>query len=150
MSSWGNPPRGRCGKNTVGGALTLARAGYGVALVVAPGALIRLTGKPGQVTGGAGQPGEANARAEAARAWTRGVARVLGMRHLAQAGLTAAAQWADPGSPGSFGAGAAVDLVHAASMMGLGAIDRRVRRTTFADAAVETLLAAAGAWAATG
>jgi hypothetical protein len=147
MSSWGEAPRGRWGKHTVGGALTLARAGYGVALVLAPGALIRLTGRPAPVPGGSG---DAAARAEAARGRARGVARVLGARHLAQAGLTAAAQWADPGSPGSFGLGAAVDLVHAASMVGLGAIDRRVRRTTFADAAVETLLAAAGAWTATG
>jgi len=41
-----------------------------------------------------------------------------------------------------------VDLLHAASMLALGATDRRVRRTTFTDAALETALAAAGAWAA--
>ena len=73
---------------------------------------------------------------------------MLGVRHLAQAALTAAGQRADPGSPLPLGGGAAVDLLHAASMLALGAMDRRVRRTTFADAAVETALAAAGAWAA--
>ena len=127
MSGWGS---GRRGKSTVGGVLTLVRVGYGVALLVAPGALIRLTGTPSR--------------------GSRATARVLGVRHLAQAGATAAAQWADPGSPGSFGLGAAVDLMHAASMIGLGAMDRRVRRTTFADAAMETVLAATGAWTATG
>jgi len=91
----------------VAGTLTLIRAGYGVALLCGPGALIRLTAGPG-----------------------------------------AAGQRADPGSPVPLGGGAAVDLLHAASMLALGATDRRVRRTTFTDAALETALAAAGAWAA--
>jgi len=110
--------------------VTLARAGYGVALLTVPGALIGLTGAA---------PG----RRECA------VARLLGVRHLVQAGLTVVAQRADPGNSVLLGGGAAVDLLHAASMLALGAVDDAVRRTALTDAAVETALAAAGAWAAT-
>ncbi len=130
------------------GTLTLIRAGYGVALLCAPGALIRLAAGPG-AAGRPRPPAEADAQREAAPgSRARLVARVLGVRHLAQAALTAAGQRADPGSPVPLGGGAAVDLLHAASMLALGAADRRVRRATFTDAAVETALAAAGAWAA--
>jgi hypothetical protein len=101
-----------------------------MALLTAPRTLIGLTG----VT-----PGR--------RACT--VARVLGVRHLAQAGLTVAAERSDPGSPAALIGGAGVDLLHAASMLALGAVDSGVRRTVLTDAAVETGLAAAGAWAAT-
>jgi len=133
----------------VAGTLTLVRAGYGVALLCAPGALIRLTAGPGAAAGHLRRPAEADAQREAAPgSRARLVARVLGVRHLAQAALTAAGQRADPGSPVPLGGGAAVDLLHAASMLALGATDRRIRRTTFTDAAVETALAAAGAWAA--
>ena len=77
------------------------------------------------------------------------MARLLGVRHLVQAGLTVVAQRADPGNSVLLGGGAAVDLLHAASMLALGAVDDAVRRTALTDAAVETALAAAGAWAAT-
>jgi hypothetical protein len=116
-------------KTTVAWLVTLARAGYGVALIGAPGLLIGLTGeRPGQ------------------RAC--GVARVLGLRHLVQAGITAASQFGDPGGSVVLGGGAAVDVLHAVSMVVLGAVDPQVRRATFSDAAVETALAAVGAVAA--
>jgi hypothetical protein len=114
----------------VAGLVTLVRAGYGVGLVAAPGLLIGLTGQP---------PG----RRECA------VARVLGVRHLVQAGLTVAAQRSDPDSPVVLGGGAVVDLLHAASMLALGAVDGGVRRTVLTDAAVETALAVTGGVAAT-
>ncbi len=139
----------RAGKSSVAGPLTLVRAGYGVALVCAPGLLIRLMAGPGAVAGRPRRPAEADAQREAATgSRARVVARALGARHLAQAALTAAGRRADPGSPVPLGGGAAVDLLHAASMLALGAIDGRVRRTTFTDAALEMALAAAGAWAA--
>ena len=116
-------------KNTVVWLVTLARAGYGAALVGVPGLLIGLTGqKPG------------------GRAC--GVARVLGARHLIQSGVTAATQLADPDDSVVLGGGAAVDLLHATSMVALGAADRRLRRAALIDAAVEAGLAAAGAWVA--
>jgi hypothetical protein len=123
--------QGRLGKKTtVAWLVTLARTGYGVALVAVPGLLIGLTGE---------RPGR---RACA-------VARVLGVRHLVQAGVTAASQVADPGSPVVLGGGAAVDLLHATSMVALGAADPHVRRATLIDAGVETALAMAGTAAAT-
>jgi hypothetical protein len=119
------------GRTTVAWLVTLGRAGYGVALIGAPGLLIGLTGqKPGR-------------RACA-------VARVLGARHLIQAGVTAVSQVTDPGGSVVLGGGAAADLVHALSMVALGGADKGVRRAALADASVETALAGAGAWAATG
>ncbi len=133
--------------STVAWLVTLVRAGYGVGLVVAPGTLIKLTGGPGAVSRDPpGGRGEAAARAEAGAARARMVARVLGVRHLAQAAFTAGTEWADPGNPLPLGGGAAVDALHAASMLGLGALDRRVRRTALTDALLETALAAAGAY----
>jgi hypothetical protein len=116
-------------KTTVGWLVTLGRAGYGVALIGAPGLLIGLTGQ------------RPDGRA-------CGVARVLGVRHLVQAGVTAASQLGDPGGSVVLGGGAAVDLLHAGSMVALGAADSRVRRAALSDAAVETALAAVGAWTA--
>jgi hypothetical protein len=117
-------------KSTVAWLVSLVRAGYGVALVSVPGLLIGLTGQvPGR------------------RAC--GVARVLGVRHLAQAALTVAAQRGEPDNPVVLGGGAGVDLLHAASMVALGVVDGRLRRAALTDAAVETGFAAAGAWAAT-
>lgn len=119
-------------------AVTLVRAGYGVALVAAPQALIKLTGDP--VTG---QPAGASRARPGRRACA--VARVLGVRHLVQAGLTAAALRArepDPSLP--LGLGAAVDVLHAATMVGLALADRGARRVALADTAVELVLAAAG------
>ena len=126
------------GKSTGAWAVTLARAGYGVALLAAPQALIRLTGDP--VTG---QP----AGAERARPSRRacGVARVLGARHLVQAGLTAAALRAEPGrSYYALAGGAAVDVLHATTMVGLALVDRGARRVALADAGAELALATAG------
>jgi hypothetical protein len=115
-------------KSTVAWLVTLVRAGYGVGLVAAPGLLIGLTGQvPGR-------------RACA-------VARVLGVRHLVQAGLTATAVEVAPGNSVPLVCGAAVDLVHAGSMFALGAVDSRVRRAALTDTAVEMTLAAVGAWA---
>ena len=85
--------------------ITLLRAGYGVALLCAPQVLIRLTGDPAT-----GQPAGAPRARPGWRAC--GVARVLGARHLIQAGLTAVALRAaepDPSLP--MGLGAAVDVL---------------------------------------
>ena len=107
---------------SLGQVLPAARACYGGILLLAPGPVIRLcTGGP------------ASARAQ-------NVTRVLGVRHLVQAALTAGA----PPGTARLGIGAAVDLTHAASMVGLALLDRTVRRPTLVDAAIETLLAAAG------
>lgn len=130
-------------KSTVGAAgLTLVRAGYGVALLCAPGLLIKLTGDP--VTG---QPAGASRARPSRRAC--GVARVLGVRHLVQAGLTVAAQRAEPGSRVPLALGAAVDVLHASTMVGLALVDRGARRVALADTGVELALAVAGGAAAT-
>jgi hypothetical protein len=113
-------------KTTVAWLVTVGRAGYGVGLVAVPGLLIGLTGE---------RPG--------GRAC--GVARVLGVRHLVQAGITAVSLSTDPGGSVVLGGGAAVDLLHAGSMVVLGAADPQVRRAALSDAAVETALAMAGA-----
>lgn len=117
-------------KTTVAWLMTVGRAGYGVALIGVPGLLIGLTGqKPGR------------------RACT--VARVLGARHLIQAGVAAASQCTDPGGSVVLGGGAAVDALHASSMVALGGADGRVRRAALTDACIETALAAIGTWTAT-
>ncbi len=74
----------------------------------------------------------------------RSVARLLGVRHLLQAALTSGP------APGAarLALGAAVDLTHAASMAGLAAADRSLRRATLADALIETTFAASGCAAA--
>jgi hypothetical protein len=130
------------GNNTGAWALTLARAGYGAALLGAPQALIKLTGDPVS-----GQRAGASGARPSRRAC--GVARVLGVRHLVQAGLTAAALRAEPGSPVPLGLGAAVDVLHASTMVGLGLVDRGARRVALADTGIELALAAAGALTAT-
>jgi hypothetical protein len=102
--------------------LQAIRGGYGGALLIAPGPVIRtVTGRPGG-------------------ARTRAVARLLGARHLVQAVVTAATA----ASGESLGIGAAIDLVHAASMAGLAIADRRVRRLTLSDVLIETMFAATG------
>ena len=103
-------------------ALQVARAGYGSALLLLPGPALRLCG---------GHP---------AGRRSRNVARVLGARHLVQAAVTAGI---GP-SAELLGLGAAVDITHAASMVGLALADRRVRRVTLTDALIETAFAAAG------
>jgi hypothetical protein len=73
------------------------------------------------------------------------VVRVLGARHLAQgsAGLVAS-------SPASSRLGAAVDGLHAASMVGLALLDREHRRAAAASALVALAFALAGRWAGGG
>ena len=128
----------RRGMGTGTTVLTLVRAGYGAALVCAPGALIKLTGDTAT-----GQSAGADHARPSRRAC--GVARVLGVRHLVQAGLALAAQWAEPGSPVPLVLGAAVDVLHAGTMVGLAVVDRGARRVALADTGVELALAAAGA-----
>jgi hypothetical protein len=97
----------------------LARAGYGAALLCAPGPMIRLC-TPEQ--------------SPSPRA--RRVAQVLGVRHLAQAAATIAV----PG-PGMAAVGAAIDVLHATSMLGFAAAVPPLRRAELADAAVAATLA---------
>jgi hypothetical protein len=92
-------------------AFPLARGSYGAVLLCAPGAAIRLC---------TGRPASPHARA---------VARLLGARHLIQAAVTAAA----PGTA-VLTIGAQVDLAHAASMLGLAAASRPLRRAGLAAA----------------
>jgi hypothetical protein len=98
----------------------LARAGYGTALLVAPGPMI------GVVTG---QPPSRRARQ---------VARILGVRHLAQAVITVL----NPG-PEVVALGVVVDLLHAASMFAFAAVVPDLRRAELADALAATALAIA-------
>jgi hypothetical protein len=97
-----------------------ARAGYGAALLCAPGPMI------GIVTG---LPPSRRARR---------VARVLGVRHLAQAAITAL----NPG-PEVVALGVVVDLLHAASMFAFAAVVPDLRRAELADAFAATALAVA-------
>jgi hypothetical protein len=113
-----------------GSLLQVVRAGYGGALLIVPGPVIRLaTGRP------------AGARA-------RAVARVLGARHLLQAALTGALSARVP--PGEVTpntallAGSAVDTAHAISMIGLALARRPLRRAALADAVLEAGFAAFG------
>jgi hypothetical protein len=107
-------------------ALQLLRAAYGTALILAPGGTIRLA--TGRV------PGRRTCQ----------VARLLGLRHLAQTALTAVAP-----RPAVYAAGGLVDAVHAASMLLLAAVDRSGRgpRAALTDALAEAAFAAAG-WTA--
>jgi len=98
----------------------LARAGYGTALLCAPGPMI------GVLTG---QPPSRRARR---------VARVLGVRHVAQAVVTALS----PG-PEVVALGVVVDLLHAASMFAFAAVVPDLRRAELADALAATSLAVA-------
>lgn len=101
------------------------RAGYGVALLLAPGTMLRLCTR---------HPASPAARR---------VTRLLGARHLLQAALTAGTSGTGPGAT-RLGIGAAVDLAHAMSMAGLAIADRRVRAAAAADALVATTFAATG------
>jgi len=104
-----------------------ARGAYGAALLCAPGPL---------TSAAAGRPASTGVRA---------TARVLGARQLLQAAVTGAGA-----SPAVLALGAATDLVHAASMLGLALAGRRWRRAALLDAVLATALAAAGAVAAEG
>ena len=115
------PARRRPAAPGPGHALQLIRAGYGVALVLAPGRLIHLaTGRP---------PGRRTC-------WT---ARVLGTRHLVQTALTAAAP-----TPAVFAVGGQVDTLHATSMLLLAAVSQGGRRAALTDVLTEAAFAAAG------
>jgi hypothetical protein len=115
------PARGMRAAADGGRALPVIRAGYGMVLLLAPGPAIRL----------------ATGRLPGPR--TRRVARVLGIRHLIQATLTAAAP-----RPATFAVGGQVDAVHTASMLLLAAVSRAGRRAALTDALAEAALAAAG------
>lgn len=65
----------------------------------------------------------------------RAVARVLGTRHLVQAGVTASA------GPGLHVLGADVDLLHSASMVLLASVARRHRRAALTSAAIAAAFA---------
>jgi hypothetical protein len=68
----------------------------------------------------------------------RRVARVLGARHLAQAAISADARQQ------TLAVGAIADCLHAASMLILAASGGQMRRAQLADAAIASVLAAAG------
>jgi hypothetical protein len=99
----------------------VARATYGAFLLFVPGAVIQVAS------------GESVDRASAV------VGRVLGARHLVQALVLERA-----GTRGSFLVGAAIDAVHALSMVGLAALSRNYRRPAALDAALATGLAING------
>jgi hypothetical protein len=166
---------GRLGPIRAGGALCLLRAAYGLALLCAPAGMIRLASgaqgspPPGIPRARRGQPraaaaptqpaAAARARQPAPAAHTRPgrracrVARVLGARHVVQATLSALARRADPASPVPLACGAAIDLAHALSMLGLAAADHRARRAALTDGAVEAGFTVTGvlvAWAGPG
>jgi hypothetical protein len=112
----GRPPAGRARL-----LVPLARAGYGAALLCVPGPMI------GAVTG---QPPTARARQ---------VARVLGVRHLAQAAVTVVNS-----GPEVVALGVVVDLLHAASMFAFAAAaGQSLRRAELTDALAATALAIA-------
>lgn len=93
----------------------LIRAVWGTVLLVTPGAVLALT--TDRVTSGT----------------ARSVLRVLGARHLAQAGIER--RWP---RPRVLVAAAVVDGLHASSGVVLAAADRRWRRSALLDAAVAT------------
>jgi hypothetical protein len=101
--------------------LQLARASYGVALIMAPGLVTYL----------------ATGRFPTRRA--RRVAQLLGARHLAQAAVTAFVP-----VPDVFALGAEADTAHAASMVVLAAADPASRHAALTDALAEAAFAAAG------
>jgi hypothetical protein len=92
----------------------IVRVCWGALLLVSPGTVLRLFGGADQgVT-------------------PRRVMRVLGARHVAQAG----AEWAFGGRGRQIGT--VVDLLHAATSVGLALIDPRWRRAALSDTAVTT------------
>ena len=102
-------------------AAAVARTGWGLALLLAPDALARAGRRPSAT------PAAVT------------VARVLGTRQLAQAVVTTARPSASVAA-----ASAAVDLLHAATGVGLAAVSPRWRRIALVDAGVAAGLAACG------
>ena len=101
------------------------RAAYGAALCCAPAPMLRLEGGPGAEAG----PG------------ARAVARVLGVRHLAQAVLSLARP-----TPAVLALGAGTDALHSTSMIALAALDHPRRRLGLSDSLVAAAFAG-GTWA---
>jgi len=99
----------------------VARAAYGLSLLLAPGTVIGVASDE--------PPDQASTV----------VGRVLGARHLLQA-LTV--EWSR--TRGWLLIGAAVDVAHALSMVGLAALDKNHRRPAALDAALATGLALNG------
>ncbi|HEY2442823.1 MAG TPA: hypothetical protein VGI31_06790 [Streptosporangiaceae bacterium] len=106
--------------------LVVARSCYGWLLACAPRRMIRL---------GTPQPAGAGAVT---------MTRVLGARHLLQALVTATAPSAGLSPDAVLAAGAAVDAVHAGSMIVVAVTCRPLRRVALADAALEASLGAFG------
>ena len=111
----------------VAGALTLVRAANGVLLLAAPGPTLHAT---------------VHGRDDRA---ARMVTRILGARHIVQAGLTGLR----PG-PTALWIGATVDALHAATALGLAALDADRRRAALGNALSALLFAAAAAALARG
>ncbi|SEG47680.1 hypothetical protein SAMN04489712_105434 [Thermomonospora echinospora] len=112
------PGDGRPGKRPHPGASALlARGCWGAALLVAPGLLLRAS---------AGRP------TSPADRW---VLRVLGLRHLVQAGL-----YVRHPTPVACAVGGAVDVLHVASCLAVAPFASRWRRPALADAVVESAL----------
>ncbi len=99
----------------------VARASYGVFLLLAPGTMVRLA------SGGSTDLD------------SRVLGRVLGFRHLAQALVVDRA-----GTRDRLLVGVAIDAAHALSMVGLAALNRDYRRSAALDAALATGLAING------
>jgi hypothetical protein len=100
--------------------MSVVRAGYGVVLLLWPGLLITaVTDAPASLR-------------------VRTVARVLGARHVAQATICGMAP-----ARALIQAGAAVDGLHAASMLVLAGAEPRLRRALLADATLEAAFALA-------
>jgi hypothetical protein len=99
----------------------LARGAYGVTLCSVPGLLIGLAGGP------------------ASDPRARAVARILGARHIAQAGLSVLRP-----DPALLALGAGADALHAASMAALALADTPYRRIAGTDALVAAAFAADG------
>ena len=104
------PGRGTAGHTGVR-AVALARCGWGAACLLRPAGVLSAAG---------GHPGEQAARV---------VTRVLGARELVQAVATIAAPL-----PTVTLAGAVVDALHAASALGLAAVDPQRRRPALINA----------------
>jgi hypothetical protein len=92
----------------------ILRAGWGTLLLISPGTVLRLFGGADQGV------------------MPRRVMRVLGARHVAQAG----AEWAFGGRARQIGT--VVDLLHAATSVGFAFVDPRWRRAALSDTAVTT------------
>jgi hypothetical protein len=101
----------------------LARAAWGVALATAPDRVLGLT-----------QPDRPDTPV------ANRLLRVLGVRHLLQAGVEALAP-----APAVHYLGAAADGLHALSGIGLAVLDRRWRRAALIDSAIASALGLAAA-----